>query len=86
MQSKLNGQGLTRQNLIFNKSDIKKRQKEKKKRFTMRTKGRLFLICFKVESDFHIKVGTAERKKKITPVSGTLKSFGGKKNSDYLKA
>lgn len=31
MQSKLNGQGLTRQNLTFNKSDIKKRQKEKKK-------------------------------------------------------
>lgn len=51
----------------------------------MRMKGRLFLICFKVESDFHIKVGTAERKKKRTPVSDTLKSFGGKKNCIFKR-
>lgn len=49
----------------------------------MRIKMKIFFIYFKVEGDFHIKIGS-RGKLKITLVSGAENGFG-KKNFEYLK-
>lgn len=74
MQSKLNGQVLIRQDLIFiltGLTSTKKRQQKKKKGLNGNERKN-FLTCFKAEGNFLLKLIIRE-KIKITPVSGTEK-------------